>query len=64
MLLNRRLSELYTAIEAQINHVHELAAERDLSPQTMMDSHGNFLLSPLLLSQSQVLLAQVHLNKE
>lgn len=55
IVLYAQLQALQSAIAKQIQQVNATAVALDCTPQELKNAHGDFMLTPLLLAQAQVL---------
>lgn len=62
--LFQELNQVHRQVDLQIAEVHALSQTMGVAPELIKTGNGEFMLTPLLLAKSNVLLAKVNLHKE
>jgi hypothetical protein len=60
--IGKELGKSFAQIKSQIETVEHEAKRMGISAHDMTDSHGNYVLTPLLVAKAQVLHAIVLIN--
>ena len=63
-ILLEELAVTFTELEKQVNVIKAMARAANVKAEKIQDSHGDLVLSPILVAKAQALHALVLLEKE